>query len=95
YKNRYQLLSYLGEKKKKSNSIIIREITSFAFLPCILAIVTSLIVVITTAHMRGFTYLEIISSGKVYISIMLAFLVIYSISTFIISHILIRNIGGK
>lgn len=95
YKNRYQLLSYLGEKKKKSNSIIIREITSFAFLPCILAIVTSLIVVITTVYMRGFTYLEIISSGKVYISIMLVFLVIYSISTFIISHILIRNIGGK
>lgn len=95
YKNRYILLSYLGEKKKKSNSIIRREITSFAFLPCILAIVTSLIFVITTVYMRGFTYLEIIASGKIYISIMLVFLVIYSVSTFIISHFLIRNIGGK
>lgn len=95
YKNCYEILSYLGEKKKKSNSIIRKEIIVFAFLPCILAIFTSLIFIIITVYMRGFNYLEIISSGKVYTSIMLAFLAIYGVSTFIISHFLIKDIGGK
>lgn len=95
YKNRYEILSYLGEKKKRANSLIRKEIILFAFLPCILAILTSLIFIITTIHMRGFSYFEIISSGKIYISIMLIFVALYGVSTFIISHFLIRNIGGK
>ncbi len=95
YKNRYEILSYLGEKKKKCNHMIRKEIISFAFLPCILAILTSLIFIILTVHMRGFNYLEMILSGKIYISIMLIFVALYGVSTFIISHFLIKNIGGK
>lgn len=95
YKNCYEILSYLGEKKKKCNQIIRKEIISFAFLPCILAILTSLIFIILTVYMRGFNYLEIILSGKIYISIMLIFVALYSASTFIISHFFIKNIGGK
>ena len=95
YKNRYEILSYLGEKKKNSNSIIRKEIMSFALLPCILAIITSLVFIIITVCMRGFSYVEIISSGKIYISIMLIFLVVYGVSTLIISNFLIKDIGGK
>lgn len=95
YKNRYEILSYLGKKKKNSNSIIRKEIMSFALLPCILAIITSLVFIIITVYMRGFSYIEIISSCKIYISIMLIFLVIYGVSTLIISNFLIKDIGGK
>lgn len=63
--------------------------------PCILAILTSLIFIVITVNIRRFNYLEIITSGKVYISIMLVFLLVYGISTFIIYRFLIKDMGGK
>ncbi len=95
YKNRYEILSYLGEKRKNSNSIIRKEISLFAMRPCILAIITSLVFILITIKMRGFNYFEIITSAKIYISIMLAFLLVYGISTFIVYRCLIKEIGGK
>ena len=95
YKNRYEILSYLGEKRKNSNSIIRKEISLFAMGPCILAIITSLVFILITIKMRGFNYFEIITSAKIYISIMLAFLLVYGISTFIVYRCLIKEIGGK
>ncbi|WP_373601133.1 hypothetical protein [Paraclostridium bifermentans] len=95
YKNRYEILSYLGEKRKNSNNIIRKEIRLFSLIPCILAIITSFIFIVITVKIRGFNYFELISSSKVYISIMLVFLFIYAVSIFIISRFLIKEIGGK
>ena len=95
YKNRYEILSYLGEKKKKTNLTIKKEIFLFAMGPCILAILTSLIFVGVSISMRGFNYFEIVTSTKVYMSIMLSFLLVYGVSTFIIYRFLIKDIGGK
>ncbi|MEG0857652.1 MAG: hypothetical protein RSG52_14375 [Terrisporobacter sp.] len=95
YKNRYEILSYLGERRKNSNAIIKKEVMIFAMIPCILAILTSLIFVLITVSMRGFNYVEIITSGKVYLGITLVFLLVYSVSTFVISNLLIKDIGGR
>lgn len=95
YKNRYEILSYLGEKKKNSNDIIKKEVMLFAMLPYLLALLTSLVFIGMTVSMRGFNYFEIITSGKIYTSTMLAFLLIYVASTFVISNFLIKDIGGK
>ena len=95
YKKRYEILSYLGEKKRNADYTIKKEIFLFAMAPCILAILTSLVFIAITVNIRGFTYLEVITSAKVYIGITLSFLLIYSISTFIISCFLIKEIGGK
>lgn len=95
YKNRYEILSYLGEKIKNSNNLIKKEVMLFSLIPCILAIFTSLIFNLITVSMRGFNYMEIISSGKVYLGITLTFLFVYSCATFVISHFLIKDIGGK
>lgn len=95
YKNRYEILSYLGEKIKNSNSIIKKEVMLFALVPCMSAVITSLIFNLITISMRGFNYVEIITSGKVYLGITLVFLLVYSGSAFVISHVLIKDIGGR
>lgn len=95
YKNRYEILSYLGKKRKVCNDIVKKEIKLFAIIPCIIAIITSFIFIVITVKMRGFNYIEVISSGKIYLSIMTIFLFIYSASIYIISHFIIKEIGGK
>lgn len=95
YKNRYEILSYLGEKKKVSNSTIRKEISLFAIIPCILGILASFILIIINIFMRGFKWIELITSAKVYFIIILIFLILYSMSTYIIYHFLIKKIGGK
>lgn len=95
YKNRQDILNFLGEKEENYNSIIKKEVKLFARVPFILAILTSLVFITITIKMRGFNYLEIVMGMKVYFSVILAFLIIYEVATFIISKLLIKEIGGK
>ena len=95
YKSRYELLSYLGERENILNKNMKKEISTFAMIPIVLALISSLIFNLYIMNIRKFMINEIITVLSINIIAMILIFIIYKISVAIISRLLINQIKNK